>query len=288
VDLPKVSIVMPSFNQRRFIGEALRSVIAQRDQIFEFFVLDGGSTDGSPEIIEKYKGDIDYWRSAKDGGQAAAIAEGFRRGTGDVLYWINSDDVLLPGALRKVRETFAHNPQWSAITGWCVFIDEYSRIQSLRRTPRQTLRAARWGVVHVSQPTCFFRRDLYDRAGAIDTTLGGVLDTELWFRMLRHASAWGQIKQVLAAFRVHEQAKGRAWLAGYRREYLLLRRLHPEFADRSFIHSIGRAAYRAKEFLRGAYLRDWIASARLKGRTLEETFEGPGRECTSSLGKRTS
>ncbi len=99
----KITIVTPSYNQAQFLEETLRSVLSQREQIHEYFVLDGGSTDGSAEIIRRYaeKGGIDYWHSRKDAGQADAIHQGFCRATGDWVAWLNSDDVYLPGACAR-------------------------------------------------------------------------------------------------------------------------------------------------------------------------------------------
>ena len=95
----KISIVTPSYNQAAYLDQTLRSVLSQRSLAHEFFVFDGGSTDGSVQIIENYADKIDYWESQPDQGQSDAIHCGFQRATGDVLYWLNSDDVLLPNAL---------------------------------------------------------------------------------------------------------------------------------------------------------------------------------------------
>src|SRR5574337_352791 len=168
---PRVSVVTPSFNQRQFLGETINSVLAQRSEIHEYFVLDGGSTDGSKELIGQHANQIDFWTSERDGGQAEAIDRGFRMATGDIVYWLNSDDVLLPGAIAKVRAAFAAAPDVDVVTGWDYLIDAESRVLRARRAPRQTLAAARWGVVHVSQPTCFMRRAAYLEVGGVDGTL---------------------------------------------------------------------------------------------------------------------
>src|SRR5436305_2105639 len=106
-----ISVVTPSYNQVRYVEQTLRSVISQREDVHEYFVLDGGSTDGSADVIRRYAGRIDYWVSEKDKGQSDAIHKGFSRATGDVLCWLNSDDLFLPGALRKVREAFDRHPE---------------------------------------------------------------------------------------------------------------------------------------------------------------------------------
>src|SRR3954464_10650369 len=99
---PPLSIIPPSYNQAQFLDQTLRSVISQREQVHEYFVYDGGSTDGSRELIEKYSPQIDHWVSEKDAGQPDVLARGFARATGDYLAWVNSDDVYMPGALKRV------------------------------------------------------------------------------------------------------------------------------------------------------------------------------------------
>src|SRR5713101_6632288 len=100
----RVSVVIPSLNQARFLGEAIESVVGQDYPNTEILVLDGGSADGSVEVIRSNASHLHYWRSAPDEGQSAALVEGFARATGDVLAWLNSDDILLPGAINSVIE----------------------------------------------------------------------------------------------------------------------------------------------------------------------------------------
>lgn len=267
---PRISIVMPSFNQARFLEEALESVLGQVAAGDEVFVYDGGSTDGSKEIIEAHRGRISYWRSRTDSGQASVIAEGFERATGEILAWLNSDDVLLPGALEAVRRSFVQDSSREVVTGWDVVIDARSTITAVRRPGAQTLAAALWGVTHVSQPTCFFQKAVYMKAGGINCSLGGVLDTELWYRMLRVAPSWGLIPRVLAAYRVHPAAKGSSWLEGYAREHALLAQMYPEFNGNRAKHAVGLWVYRAKEALRGRYLRDRWLTEKYRGLRLAE------------------
>jgi glycosyltransferase involved in cell wall biosynthesis len=263
---PRISIVTPSYNQGRFLGETLQSVLAQRQEIYEYFVLDGGSTDGSQEVIQRHEKELDFWTSERDGGQAAAIERGFRMATGDVLYWINSDDVLMPGAIASVKRAFMDPLRPEVVTGCDLLIDADSRIVRVRRPPRQTLAWARWGAIHVSQPTCFMRRTVYDSVGGLNLSLGCVLDTELWYRLLAIAPRWGYVDSCLAAFRVHDAQKGRSWLEQYAREHRWLEEHHPDFCARNLKHRVGVVAYRAKELLRGRYLRDAISTRSLRGK----------------------
>ena len=149
----RISVVTPSYNQAEFLEETLRSVISQRDQIHEYFVLDGGSTDRSVEIIQKYASGIDYWTSEKDKGQSDAIDRGFRRASGNFLFWLNSDDILLPDALRKMREALEQNPKWDALTGYHVSIDSQTRIEACHRIPGESAAQARAGTFTPSPGT---------------------------------------------------------------------------------------------------------------------------------------
>lgn len=99
---PRISLVVPSFNQADYLDDALRSILQQGYPQLELIVMDGGSTDGSLAVIRRYEDQISFWRSEPDGGQAAALVEGFGRASGDILGWLNSDDLLLPGSLETV------------------------------------------------------------------------------------------------------------------------------------------------------------------------------------------
>jgi glycosyltransferase involved in cell wall biosynthesis len=173
---PKLSIITPSFNQAPYLEQTLRSVLSQRDQIHEYFVYDGGSTDGSVDILKKYAPQIDYWVSEKDKGQPDAIARGFARASGDYLAWLNSDDLYLPGALTKIRTALEAHPEWDVVTGNHTRIDQASRLISCHRVTAESRAAALRGVFHASQPTVFFRRALYEKVGGINPDLHLVLE----------------------------------------------------------------------------------------------------------------
>jgi glycosyltransferase involved in cell wall biosynthesis len=271
---PTLSIITPSFNQARFLDDTLRSVLSQRDQVHEFFVYDGGSTDGSADVIRKYADEIDFWTSEKDKGQPDAIARGFARATGDYIAWINSDDVYLPGALHEVREALAAHPEWDVVSGWHARIDENSRILSAHRIAGESAAQARRGVFHPSQPTVFFRRSLYEKVGGINPDLHLVLDTELWYRMLDAGATWGHVDAYLAAFRRHGESKGVGTHQKYASEYGLLDRRFPHYHAASLRHYWGRAAHKAASILSGRHARSRRDSRLWRGKHVEEVF-GP-------------
>lgn len=268
----KISIVTPSFNQSGFLDEAIRSVIAQRQHIHEYFVMDGGSTDGSVEIIQKHAGHIDHWVSQPDGGQSAAIRAGFARATGDVLYWLNSDDVLVPHALSRVAAAFEARPECDLVSGFGVTIDAESRIVGVRQGPFDSPKWMRWGYLRLCQPCCFFRRRLYESAGGIDPDLHCVLDTELWYRMARRKSAWTGVKAYLAADRRHSEAKGATLHDRYRSERNDIKRRYPEFASSKWRHAIGHCAYYASQWLSGRTSAAKRDRRRFIGRLLDDVF----------------
>jgi glycosyltransferase involved in cell wall biosynthesis len=135
--LPRITVVMPSFNQAAYLEEAICSVLSQGYPDLEFMILDGDSSDGSQEIIERYRDQLSHWYSQPDGGQSAAIDRGMGLATGDLAGWLNSDDVLLPGALHAVAKAYRRNPESGLLGGNLVFMDRNSIITGFLRMPRQ-------------------------------------------------------------------------------------------------------------------------------------------------------
>jgi len=274
-----ISVVTPSYNQVKYVEQTLRSVIGQRADVHEYFVMDGGSTDGSVDVIRRYADRIDYWISEKDRGQSDAIHKGFSRATGDVLCWLNSDDLFLPGALRTVREAFDRHPEWDVVLGYHVNIDAEGRLTAVHRIPGQTLSWLKWGILHVAQQACFFRRSLYERVGGLDLSLHCVMDSELWIRFLAAGAKWGHVREHLAAYRLHEETKTAEWHKGkYASEDRKLDEKYPAFRLRGIKGWLGKSAYRATQVLSGRYPRARLETWRLRGKRLEEVYGDAGSE----------
>lgn len=268
--LPRFSVVMPSFNQAQYLDSAIQSVLSQGTALHELIVLDGGSTDGSADVIRRYSKDIAYWRSEKDEGQTAAIQEGFERATGDILCWLNSDDLFLPDALARVAETFAANEGSEIVSGYLYYIDEESRITECPQVLTGSHRLARLGVVTVNQQATFFRKGLFDRVGGIDASLHCAMDMDLWCRFHTARANWVQIPQYLAAFRKHSAAKGGrgAWWDRYQEEKARVRARYPELYGSPTKQKAGLALYRAAQLLAGRHLKGILETKRLSGRVL--------------------
>lgn len=203
---PCVSVVVPSFNQGAFLKECLDCLAHYPAHVCEILVMDGGSTDGSLNVIRTYEHRLAHWQSRPDGGQAAALREGFRLARGAILSWLNSDDRLIDGALPKVIDYFDRNPgiQWAY--GDHDFIDAAGRRMSSRYVAPVDYRELYWGDCYLPQEAVFFRRDLYFTVGEIDPDCQLTMDFDLWLRMARR-EAPGKIHATLGEFRRHPGQK---------------------------------------------------------------------------------
>jgi glycosyltransferase involved in cell wall biosynthesis len=206
VPLPRITIVTPSFNQAPYLEQTLRSVLDQGYPDLEYLVLDGGSTDGSVELIRKYQKQISWWRSEKDQGQSAAIREGFARATGEVLAWINSDDWYEPGALQAVGEAFARDASIDIVHGSIHYVDSAGR-RLYDGHMVTDLRILAWESEFPAQQALFWKRAIYERAGGLDPALRFAMDFDLLVRMLRCGARVAKLRPVLANFRLHPQSK---------------------------------------------------------------------------------
>lgn len=193
MQLPRITIITPSFNQVDFIERTIKSVVEQRYPNLEYIVIDGGSTDGSVEIIGNYNHLLSYWVSEKDNGMYEALQKGFAKSTGEIMGWINSDDVLGAGSLFRVAETFAH-PSVYWIQGQHAVIDEHDRVV-YQAPPRLLCKYSYYKKQYhgkpfgfIQQEGTFWRRTLWEKAGGhISQQYRLAGDFELWMRFFRHA-----------------------------------------------------------------------------------------------------
>ena len=184
----------------------MESVLSQGYPALDYQVLDGGSTDGSRELIERRAPRLSYFRCERDAGQAAALREGFARADGDVFAWLNSDDALEPGALRAVGEAFAAHPEVDLVHGDLRFVDQAGR-RLFDGHVVLGLGILAYDAPYVGQPALFWRRSIYQRVGGLDPAYRFAMDYDLLVRMLAAGARGLKLRRGLARFRLHPGAK---------------------------------------------------------------------------------
>ncbi len=212
--LPSITVVTPSFNQAEFLGRTLDSILAQEYPHLELIVMDGGSTDGSLDILRAYENRV-RWFSEVDCGQSDAINRGWKLSQGEIIAWLNSDDIYYPGALQAVGEFFAAHPQVDLAYGDGDFIDREGKVLGPYPTREWGYPLlVRSGENYLLQPAVFMRRSLLERVGYLNTNLSYVMDFDYWLRAgLSCLVAYLPVR--LAALRLHGAAKSLAQTARF-------------------------------------------------------------------------
>lgn len=179
---PRISIVTPSFNQARYVDRTIRSVLDQGYPNLEYIIIDGGSDDGSAEIIESYSDRLAHWVSEPDEGQTDALAKGFGRATGEIMGWLCSDDLHEPHTLHEVATNFLENPARQAVYGDSLWID--AEDHPIR--PKKEIGFNRfiwmYDYNYLPQPSTFWRRGIYERVGGLNPDFDLAMDADLWAR----------------------------------------------------------------------------------------------------------
>jgi glycosyltransferase involved in cell wall biosynthesis len=201
-------VVTPSFNQASYLEETLRSVLLQGYPHLEYIVIDGGSTDGSLDLLRRYEPFLDFCRSAPDRGQSDALNTGMSRATGTLAGWVNSDDTYLPGALGAVGRAFAL-PGVAWVAGACRILASNGTTRVV--APNHDAPLGEWlFMTQIAQPASFWALDLWRRAGGLDETLHFSMDRDLFLRYLLAGARPSAIPDELALFRLHDASKSEA------------------------------------------------------------------------------
>ena len=210
---PMISIVTPSYGQAGYIENTINSVLSQNYPNLEYFVQDGGSVDGTVEILKKYENQLSGWHSESDEGQSQAINRGFANTRGEIMAWLNSDDLLLPGALAVVVDYFNKHPEVDVIYGNRLLIDENDMEIGTWILPGHDGEMLSWADF-IPQETLFWRRSIWDKAGGkIDESFRFAMDWDLLVRFREAGAKFAHLPYFLGAFRIHEAQKTSATIS---------------------------------------------------------------------------
>jgi len=228
---PTISIVTPSYNQADYLEHTIQSVLGQNIPDLEYIIVDGGSTDSSIEIIQRYAEQLAWWVSESDEGQAHAINKGLAQATGKYVAWLNSDDMYAPGALTRALQTLEANPNAGMTHGNAVSIDADGRpLNDMTFADRGLEGLVAFHII--CQPAVVMRREILLKAGFLDKNYHFLLDHHLWLRMAQLAPVI-HVPEVWAFARFHSAAKNVAQAAGFGREAMRIlnwMEADPEFA----------------------------------------------------------
>ena len=204
---PAISIVTPTFEQGRFLGRTIHSVVSQEYPALEYIVQDGGSADETVAVLQRFEDRLTAWSSEPDEGQGDAINRGFRKTTGEIMAWLNSDDLLLPGTLAYVARYFADHPDVDVVYGHRVMIDENDGQIGAWILPAHDDLVLSYAD-YVPQETLFWRRRVWDAVGGrVDPSFAFAVDWDLLLRFREAGATMVRLPRFLGAFRIHDDQK---------------------------------------------------------------------------------
>lgn len=263
MNYPKITIVTPSYNQAEFLERTILSIINQDYPNMEYFVCDGGSTDGSVDIIKKYENNITWWCSEKDKGQTDAINKGMKKATGDIVGWINSDDVLLPGALKQIGAYYIKNPSTDFLNGLTIQIDKNDNIIRFIHIIMNKF-FFEHGCYNISQQGMFWKRDLFQKIGFLDDSFHATMDMEWLIRNYENHSKIRLLNNYIGAIRIHENTKtylnGSIWDDDYKK---INERYNGRYSPSYGFMLIPYIFYK---MLKGCYLKNWVMGLKYNGK----------------------
>jgi glycosyltransferase involved in cell wall biosynthesis len=213
IKLPKISLVLPCYNMEVYIEDTLRSITQQNYPNFELIIMDGGSTDNTINIINKYKEYITVLISEPDNGQYSAITRGFEMATGDILCWLNADDVSFPWTFRTVAQIFSENREIQWLCGISAFLNDDGSLKKLYNNisakPNKAIRNGwfkKGGYGYLLQETNFWTKELWQKSGGLDLSLKLAADYDLWINFAYHTDLWS-VNLPLSAFRLRNTSR---------------------------------------------------------------------------------
>jgi glycosyltransferase involved in cell wall biosynthesis len=223
-NVPRIAVVTPSYNHARYLRTTIDSVLGQNYPNLAYVVEDGDSTDGTRELLESYGNKL-VWRSERDTGQASAVNRGLARIDGEIMAYLNSDDILLPGALAYVAQAFLAEPGVDVIYSHRILIDEDGLEIGRWVLPPHAKKTLKW-VDYIPQETMFWRRRVWEKVGPFDESFHYALDWDFVLRAQAAGFRFKRLPRFLACFRVHDEQKSTAMMKVGTDEQRQLRQVH--------------------------------------------------------------
>jgi glycosyltransferase involved in cell wall biosynthesis len=264
MDYPRISIVTPSYNQAKFLPETIESILNQGYPNLEYAIVDGGSTDGSVDVIRKYERHLACWVSEKDSGQSEAINKGFKRATGVIYNWINSDDVLFPGALHRIAEAYAGDPGAAIIFGDHARCEQDGRIKRVSAVPDPSAVIPTSWVFPFGQQSTFIAAAYFQKVGGVRNDLHCIMDMDLYYRIFQAGGRCTRAKGFIGMIREHPDCKGIARAHEWSGE---TSRVFAEYSIREEKSRRDKKRVRLQRLADGSLLRSFLLTRKWSGRT---------------------
>lgn len=244
--LPKISIITPSYNQGKFLEQTILSVINQNYPNLEYIIMDGGSSDDSVEIIKKHLNKITYWESKRDNGQADAINKGLSKCTGDIICWINSDDVLMDGALENIAQKFKNINEPAIVSGNFRTIDVNGNVIWQPKSENDSLYASNYSALDLlkcwrntlPQPSTFWNRAAFEKLRLLNANYHFAMDLEYWLRAISMGIKIYKTNSVYSSFRVHPKSKSSTLEVKLKEELKSLQKTYLRTKAEKFFYTI--------------------------------------------------
>ena len=225
--LPCITVITPSYNQAEFLERTIVSILNQDYPNLEYMIIDGGSTDGSVDIIRRYSNQLSYWVSEPDRGQSHAINKGLQRATGDWVCWQNSDDIFYPEAFERISRVIQNQPQLDLIIGDINIIDEQDQVIRQQLFVRPTYYSLLAEGMVLTNQAAFWRVSIHKQIGWLDEELHYGFDYEWFLRLLNFTKQTYHIPKFLGALRYHQETKTFLSQDGFDKEYCEILKNHP-------------------------------------------------------------
>ena len=259
------------FIRAKFIEETILSVIGQDYPNLEYIVIDGGSKDNTVDILKKYEKHFTYWVSEKDSGQSEAINKGFKKASGEIVCWLNSDDIFIKDALHKVVKFFNENQELNLVNGQLILIDEHSRIISSNFNIQQKKWYAKHGIYYISQPSLFWKREIFDKVGFLREDFHASMDLDFLIKIFKNNYKVGHLERILSGFRMHTSSKSSAgWdNVSFLRDLKELKKIHgKDYGGRP--HLVFKMLYGFEKLFEGIYFKNWLFTRKWKDKPVKD------------------